>query len=190
MMFVSVIAIAVAANRAEDTSWPRRFASTDRGPASIAGKKEHTLLQKDILRHTHKIRGPLVVDIELVGERPTQPGDVFVLKGLVTSESAINNVEYKWVVPQGVEVINGQLNSTIAVMSEGKPFETQITLRQVSDMNVRVHLRARSATGTTRFGDTAQFNSMDQVKIEASRKELKKSVEDYVEKQKQLKVFH
>jgi hypothetical protein len=187
-MFISVVAIAIAANRADDSSsWLQQKhreqnpgATALRGPASVGGKKDIEFAQKDMMKHTHKVRGPLAAVVELVGQRPEQPGDVFVLKGVVSSESALSNVEFSWRVPEGVEVVNGETSSVIAVLSEGKPFETQITLRQVSPSNARVVLRVRGRDSGMRFGDTAVYHTMDQQKLEAARLELKSTTEAYM----------
>lgn len=208
VMFISVIAIAIAANRADDSSsWLQQKqqeqnpGSSVRGPASVSGKKELAFAQKDLLKHTQKVRGPLAVSVELVGQRPEQPGDVFVLKGVVSSEAALENIEFNWGIPDGVEVVNGQTSSVIAVIGEGKPFETQITLRQISPSNARVTLRVRGHDSETRFGDTAIYHTMDQQRLEAARLELKSTAETYMkdsdkrietlsEKKSQLKVMH
>jgi hypothetical protein len=210
-MFISVLAIAIAANRADDSgSWLQQKhrehnpGASARGPSSVGGKKDIVFAQKDMMKHTHKVRGPLAAVVELVGQRPEQPGDVFVLKGVVSSESSLTNVEFTWRVPEGVEVVNGQTSSVIAVLSEGKPFETQITLRQVSPSNARVTLRVRGRDAGMRFGDTAVYHTMDQQKLEAARLELKSTAEEYMkgssgkgsvdspagEGKKALKIFH
>lgn len=187
VMFISVVAIAIAANRADDSSsWLQQKhreqnpGASSRGPASVGGKKEIAFVQKDLLKHTHKVRGPLAVMVELIGQRPEQPGDVFVLKGVVSSEAALENIEFSWGIPEGVEVVNGQTSSVIAVIGEEKPFETQITLRQISPSNARVTLRVRGHDSDTRFGDTAIYHTMDQQKLEAARFELKSTAEAYM----------
>jgi len=185
VLFVSVLAIAVAANRAEDSS-----TTIKRGPTSVASVKEQGFLQKEVLKRTHKLRGPLAVAVELIGSGPVQSGDVFVLKGILSAEVALNNVEFTWNLPAGVEVVNGEVSSVISLLSDAKPFETQITLRQVSPENVRVMLKARGRDHGSRFSDSVQYHTMDQKLIEASRQKLRKSTEAYVQEEKRLKVFH
>lgn len=215
VMFISVIAIAIAANRAdESSSWLQQKnleqnpGFSVRGPASVDGKKDFPLAKKELLKHTHKVRGPLAAVVELVGQRPEQDGDVFVLKGTVSSEQALNNVEFTWNLPaSGVEVVNGQTSSVIAVLSEGKPFETQITLRQVGSANARVTLRVRGRDSALQFGDAAFYHTMDQEKLDAARLELRSKSEAHMAsdvpptsvknldlsggaKKEQLKIFH
>lgn len=179
VMFLSVIAISIAANRANDASMTLQPAAT-RGPASIGGKKELGHVHKDMMKHTHKVRGPLSAVVELVGSRPEQPGDVFVLKGVVSTESALENVEFSWSLPDGVEVVNGQTSSIIASLSAEKPFETQITLRQLSPANARVTLRVRGRDTGMRFGDMATYHTLDQEQLEATRLEMKSKTAEYM----------
>ena len=187
VMFVSVIAIAVAANRAEDTSLSK---PSPRAPASIANHKEHGFVQKDLLKRTHKLRGPVGAAVEMVGAPPEAAGDVFVLKGLVSAESALENIEFSWVLPAGVEIVNGQVSSVISAISEDRPFETQITLRQVSTKNARVVFKIRGHDAGMKFSDSAQYHTVNQERIEASRKALQKSTDEYVREEKRLKIFH
>ena len=182
IMFFSVIAISIAANRANDASinFQPSSGGSMRGPASIASKKDIGHVHKDIMKHTHKVRGPLTAVVELVGPRPEQPGDVFVLKGIVSTESAVENVEFSWRLPDGVEVVNGQTSSVIVTLSAEKPFETQITLRQLSPANARVSLHVRGRDTDTRFSDTSTYHTLDQEQIEAARLEMRSKTEEYM----------
>lgn len=182
VMFLSVIAISIAAGRANDASMAVRegLSVNARGPASIGGKKELGHVHKDMTKHTHKARGPLSAVVELIGARPEQPGDIFVLKGVVSTESALENVEFSWSLPDGVEVVNGQTSSVIAALSAVKPFETQITLRQLSPANARVTLRVRGQDTGMRFGDMATYHTLDQQQLEATRLEMKNKTAEYM----------
>lgn len=201
MMFLSVIAIAIASKSADDSRSVTTPAS--RGPASISGKKELGLLQRDLLKHTHKVRGPLATSIEVVGAAPEQPGDVFILKGVISAEQSLENIEFAWRIPAGVEIVNGEASSEVKTITEGKPFTTQITLRQLSAENARVSLRVRGRDESMRFGDSAVYHSLDQQKLESARAELQKTNESYMKsdegkeaapeaqsQSKGIKVFH
>jgi hypothetical protein len=182
VMFVSVIAISIAANRANDASQSmgQKSGFNSRGPASIVGKKDIGHLSEDLVKHTHKVRGPIVASVELVGQAPAQPGDIFVLKGVVSSETALENVEFSWRMPEGVEVVNGQTSSIVSALGAEKPFETQITLRQVSPDNERVTLHVRGRDADLRFGEMAIYHTLDQQQIQAARMELRSKTEEYM----------
>jgi hypothetical protein len=178
MLFVFSLAIAFAANQAEDVKEP-----SSRGPASIAGKK---IVFEDVspIKHTAKVHGPLDVSVELVGARPNGAGDVFVLKGVVQSSETVSNVEYSWRIPEEVEVVNGPLTAVIPSLQPDQPITVEVTLKQKSFANGRIHFRAKSSNSGMRFADTAQYNSMMQDALEASRAELKRSTEEDFEAQK------
>lgn len=187
-MFLACVAIALAAQTAEDISWIKPQV---RGPASVNVKKE---IERDSspMKHTNKLSGPLSASVELVGARPERAGDVFVLKGVIESEESVQNVEFKWSLPKsGVEVVSGEVNSVVAVVSTGKRYETQLTLRTLTGENARVHFRVKGAARGMKFGETVQYNSMLQEVLDASRKELRKSTEEHsTRKEADLKVFH
>lgn len=184
-MFIFTMAIAFAAIRAEDLPSSMAFSPpSTRGPASVSGKKivfeEASLSAK----HTSKVRGPMEVSVELVGARPNAEGDVFVLKGVVVSSEALRDVEYFWKIPAELELVNGSVKSVISDLNAGQPYTMQMTLRQKGFANGRVHFRARGSHGGLKFGDSAQYNSMMQETLEASRAELKKSSEEELAVQK------
>lgn len=216
-LFIFTVAIALAANRAEDLSSldsafaPATASVGARGPASISGKK--IVLASEAAAHAHKhtakVRGPLEASVELIGARPNGAGDVFILKGIVSSSEAVQNVEFSWRVPEELEVVNGSLKSVISSLSPEQPYEMQITLRQRGLDNGRVFLKVRGSSDGMKFGDSAQYNSMIQDVLAASRADLKKSAEedaaqqkglmmrnkknvdaDSVEKPSALKIFH
>lgn len=202
MMFIFVVAIAVAADKAQDVSWNAApavagtstapdFARAARGPASTVAKKDTSFIteEKAAHKHTSKVRGPLTSAVELVGTAPAAAGDVFVLRAVVSSEEALKDVSFRWLVPAGVEVVSGSVRSTIAFVGPAQPFETQITLRQVSSENVRVHFKTRGKSGEMRFADSAQYNTLMQEALQASKAELKKSTLDHAKKEK-YKVMH
>ena len=184
VMFVSLLAISFAANRAQEST-----VTALRTPASVSMHKEITLLEKPLLKHTHKGRGPLSATVELLGAAPVTAGDVFVLRGTVLSESDLGDVEFTWTLPAGVEIVNGEMSSVISYLGEGKPYLVEITLRQLSAENERVALRVRGKEDGMKFGDTAFYHTLDQQELEASRAELKKTVEDYQRAPGQLKIF-
>ncbi len=192
-MFIFVMAIAFAANRAEDAKVSAASQMAGRGPASLAAAKSKkppipSPEKAPAHKHTHKLSGPLNSSIELVGTAPAA-GDIFVLKGVVVSASPSENVEFKWLLPEGVELVNGEASGEIASLTPDKPFEVQVTLRHVSDSNERVHLQVNGAAGTQKFGNTAQYNTLTEKLLESSRKELLKSTEEHAAKHEQ-KIHH
>ncbi|NJL24636.1 MAG: hypothetical protein HC902_05335 [Calothrix sp. SM1_5_4] len=192
MMFISLVAIALAANRAEENE------SATRAPASL-GKKEAILgdVERSFLRHTHKLRGPLSASIELLGARPQAPGDVFVVRGVIESAETVDSVNYKWALPEGVEIVNGQATGTVARVRSGEPAYTELTLKSLNGENHKIHFVAGASAGGARFADSTQYNTLTQELLEASRKELRKVTKEQLKSQENsaphhshLKVFH
>lgn len=180
MLFVFSIAIAFAANQAEDAPAVKEdlaVPNAARGLASVAGKKI-VFEEINTFKHTAKVHGPVDVSVELVGARPNAAGDVFVLRGVVTSSEAVNNIEYSWRIPKEIEVVNGALKSVIPSLRPDQPFTVEVTLKQKTFANGRIHFRAKSTTPGVRFADAAQYNSMMEEALQASREELKRSTEE------------
>ncbi len=179
-LFVFTVAIALAANRAEDISlsasaFAPQTAASSRGPASVSGKRIVMTEASQFQKHTAKVHGPVDAAVQLIGAGPNGAGDVFVLKGVVSASESVQNIEFAWHIPEGLEVVNGSMKSVISSLSPDRPYETQITLRQRGFDNARVHFKVRGSSDGLRFGDSAQYNSMMQEALEASRAQLKRS---------------
>jgi hypothetical protein len=185
VLFIGVAAIALASQHTD--------VSAGRAPASLV-KKELSLgeAKPNLPRHTKKIHGPLQSKIELIGAIPEKAGDVFVLKGLVSASQDLRDVEFKWDIPAGLELVNGNLSGTISILSAGLPSEVQVTLRSLTGENYRVHFLAGGTDGGVRFAQSAQYNTLMQPLIEASKEAMLKSTEANTppRKEKGLKVFH
>ena len=195
LMFGSVVAIALAASRAHDNQ--ESLAPTiNRGPASIASQQKEAILgafkAEPQLKHTEKLRGPLAVKITLMDNKTSAVGEAFVLRGAISSSEALDEVDYQWSLPKGVELINGQISGRLSVISDNQSEYVELTLRKLSLENVQVHLLATSAKGGARFSDVAQYNSeAKNLRAVDEKESLQKSYEDSAaEKHRELKVFH
>lgn len=223
IIFLSAIAIAFAANRAEDArissenqmySQGRRVASLAQksfvmsgapssefvpskptlglagGSASVSKKSEKDfVVTREIHKHTHKLSGPLTSEIELIGTPPTA-GDIFVLKGVITATSDPGAVvTYKWILPVGVELVNGMLEGSVEGLNAGESREVQVTLRQLSTENEQVHLQVSGGSDVGRFAMVSQHNTLLQKAIEEGYKEQLKKTEEHAAEHQQ-KIFH
>lgn len=185
-LFFSVIAIALASQHA-DFSRP-----ADRGPA--ATKKEALVPDSKALglKYTQKIHGPLNATIELLGATPEKVGDVYSLKGIVSSSEELRDVEFKWVLPPGLELVNGVASGTISILKADQSSELQITVRNLKADNQQVHFILNGTSSGLHFAEIAQYNTLLQPVLDASKKELLESTEKAVaeDNKKQLKIFH
>ncbi|MBX3020702.1 MAG: hypothetical protein KF799_03425 [Bdellovibrionales bacterium] len=187
MTMTFVVAIALAANRAEESA-----PTTPPGRDPAALKKELVLgtVEAPLHRHTEKLQGPVEAAVDLIGERPEKSGDVFVMRATISSSVALENVDYKWSLPADVQVVNGELKGQIAVLAPGKPAEVTLTLKSLSGANHQVHLIASAAKGGTRFAQSTQYNTLLEPVLDAGRKNLHKSSKADAEATGKLKVFH
>lgn len=195
LMFVSVVAIALAANRAEENS-STTGKGLQRAPASMMSsqaQKEQILgefKRPSKFHYTEKIHGPVETKIELMGARPEQSGDVFVLRGTIVTSENLSDVSYKWSIPAGVQLINGQVSGVIGSVSADHPIEVELTLKKISSQNEQVHLMAGGAEGKSHFAESAQYNTDIQEYLDADRAATKKALEAHSEDDRKLKVFH
>jgi hypothetical protein len=159
VMFIFLVAIALAANQADHF---KPMSPTGRKPALEHVEQEHT--------YTRKIHGPLSAMVELIGAAPEKAGDVFVLRGLIRSEEILSNVNFKWALPKGVELINGEASGLVSFVQPGQEFPIQLTLRSLTDRNAQVHLVVHGGDRGRKFGDAAQYNTLVQPMLDNNRK--------------------
>jgi hypothetical protein len=104
-------------------------------------------------------------------------------------------VDFKWALPEGLQLINGDLRGRIASLTPGHPMELQLTLKTLTGEDHQVSLMAGASQGGTRFAESVQYSTLLEPVVEASREILKKStakaaLEDGRSKNGELKVFH
>lgn len=188
LLFTCVAALAMAVQYTD-------FNGGARAPSALS-KKEQILgeMKGPVLKHTSKIRGPLESHIELLGAVPERAGDVFVLRGLVSSSKELRDVEFKWAIPAGLELVNGTVTGSISILRPGEPTEVQVTLRSLASENQQVHLLTAGADGAIKFAESAQYNTLLQGLLDQSKEELLKSTEKAAEQERErskgLRVFH
>lgn len=193
-LFFSLVAITYAGKFASDDATPKRT----RGPASIAAMQKEEKLGPfktvNELRHTEKLRGPLTVHVEMIGNKP-EVGDTYILRGTISSRKPLPEASYQWSVPPGVELVNGSLTGTVTGVSADQPAFVELTLRKLSADNAQVHLMANSISGGARFGDSSQYNTEVESMMTKSAKAATLDGEGDSSNQKpmrvrELKIFH
>lgn len=129
----------------------------------------------NMFRHTRKIRGPMTLAWELVGEQPTRAGDMFELEAIFTTETYIENISAQLVVPPGVELVKGVKTFDITKLSPDQPQKMRFVLKQTSNRNEQVHLVANGSKGPLRFADSIQFNTFLEPLIKQEKETLLKN---------------
>ena len=186
VMFVSLVAIALAANQAAE------FEDSARGPASIVSSEKDpgwdaSMQVQPILLHTEKLHGPLFVTLNIADQAPQQIGDVFTLTGIISARKNLDSIDYKWTLPAEVEVVKGELSGQMTNLTPQEPGQIHLTLRKVSGNNGQVHLVVGASLAGAHFADSAQYNTDLQEQIEAQKLQMK---ENTTRSAKQLRVFH
>lgn len=125
--------------------------------------------------HTHKLRGPMLVQWSLIGDQPTSSGDIFELEAVFTSEEPIETINAQLVVPPGVELIKGQKNFSISHLSSGSPQKMRFVFKQSSSRNEQIHLVANGAKSGMRFAESIQFNTLLEPAIKKEKELLLKN---------------
>jgi hypothetical protein len=191
LMFCSVIAIALAVHHAETD--PRTDAHPTRALASVESTHKEQILGAfkvpSAVAHTDKLRGPLAVHLEKMNGSAS---DTVTLRGIISSKQDMSEVEFTWSIPEGLEVVNGQLTGSISALAAHKPTELMVTLHKLKPgTNLQVHLLASARQNGMHFADTAQYNSEWQEALDA-RKELvqKKTTAATPPAQQEIKIFH
>jgi hypothetical protein len=189
VMFVSLVAIALAANRAAE------FEDAARGPASIAGSEKERVLNasmrvEPILLHTEKLHGPLFVTLGIVDPAPKQVGDVFTLRGMISARKMLDGVDYNWTLPPEVALVQGELTGHLGNLSPNQAHPVDLTLRKVSGENGQVHLVVGASLAGAHFADSAQYNTELQAQIEAQKLQMKDDTARATGRVKQLRIFH
>lgn len=199
--FVFLVAIALAANQAEENARDAKPAATaaggGRGPASVMSKKGPLVAASEapMFRHTEKIHGPLAASIQLLGDRPAQPGDVFTLKATIQSMAPLTDVDFTWSLPVGLQHVNGELRGRLNRIFPGQPVELQITVKTQTGEDHQVSLLTAATRNGTRFADSVQYSTLLEPAMEASRQQMKAAtakaaLESSGGKSAELKVFH
>jgi hypothetical protein len=135
----------------------------DRERAAAQAEKERKLgpfKTAPLFKHTEKLRGPLKVQIENLGTSIGK-GEVFRLRGNITTHHTLERqTEFTWVLPEGVELVSGQVSGT-AWVTPDQPLALELIFKKSGDdeMNAQIHLVTSSTRGGASFSDTAQFNT-------------------------------
>ena len=143
--------------------------------------------------HTHKLKGPINLIVNhLDSGQAIVAGNPFTLEATISSNEFLESVTVKWVLPEGVSISSGALQTTIDNLDRDDPKKLTVILVSDRDVNQQIHLQATAQVRGTSFGDSAQFNTTDQELINLEKSELLERSQKQMAKDagKQLKVFH
>lgn len=140
-----------------------------------------------LFRHTNKLRGPMTLKWNLIGEQPTTAGDIFELEAIFNSDDYIDTVSAQLVLPPGVELIQGPKTFELSKLGSDGPQKIRFVFKQTSNRNEQIHLVAKGAKPGMQFADTAQFNTLLEPAIRQEKQQLlRNSMQEEAEKQNKL----
>jgi hypothetical protein len=155
-------------------------------------------VKHSLIPHTTKARSPMHASIELIGNAPTQSGDEFGLKVIMRSDKPVENINARWVIPDGIELLQGTTKDHLDRLDTDNEISFFVQLKQVSDVNEQIHFKASANHSGMRSSLTLQYNSLDQSEIdrknenlrELASEQMKKDLAiDSLQKEKALKDF-
>lgn len=134
--------------------------------------KEQVLgeVEGNAFRATKKVRGSLDVKIKAASE--FEVNEPLVYRARITAESAVEQISFKWIVPDGMELLSGPAEGFIGTLTPGEEKEVEITLKSLVDENRQIHIQVTSDKPGLVFSATDQFNSKDQAEIDAATESL------------------
>jgi hypothetical protein len=139
-----------------DNNW----AQSNKSKQDRLGNTEHQFKS-----HTTKVSGPVEVSIQLIGDRPEQIGDVYMVEGTIQSRKNISPLTIEWKLHPGVELLSGSLREEINYLANQKA-TFRLTLRALKAGGQRLQLRASGVDGSAQFTQYSSYNSHIKMLIE------------------------
>lgn len=139
--------------------------------------------------HTDKVRGPLASEITLVSTVSSANAKVLVLQASVSTVKDVKDVKLRWVLPAGMTLVSGSLETTIAEVTVDNPVHTQITVEQKGLSNEQIHFVAASEQPGLRFSAVSQFNTTDETYLKEQKQLVIKALEN-TPKPKRAHILH
>ena len=139
-------------------------------------------IEYPLIPHTTKARSPMQASVELVGDEPQKAGDEFALKVTLLSDKPVRDVKAKWILPKGVELVQGTTRDYINELGVDKEVVFSVQLKQLSSSNERIHFRATASHSGMRSSLTLQYNSIDQAEIDRKNRNLRELASEQMQK--------
>lgn len=123
--------------------------------------------------HSFKLKGPLRVKLSQDdSDQAIVTGRPFVLKAEISSAEDLAHLQIKWVLPPGIRLEQGELVSNISFISAHRPEYLVLRLLAEEEGNQQIHLMISGEKNGSIFGESVQFNTLDQNLIELENEEL------------------
>lgn len=146
---------------------------------------------RQILIRTSKLLPPFEVALSKRDNGPAMVGERFTLDALITTTKSLDVLEYKWILPVGVQITGDQLlRGQISQISPRQPAQISAEFISSSEVNEKIHLEVWVPGQASPLAQTAQFNTLDQEQLDRERKALAERNNEYISNQtEEIKTF-
>lgn len=123
---------------------------------SIVKDKDISFVQKHSQHHA-KPGGVVLVEVHQTSKSSSGDQTFFSLEGVIKINRDLPHFQYQWILPDDLQVSQGQQSSHLGSVKKGEEVRASITLLSSTTKDQQVFLRAFSETPSGRLGYTASF---------------------------------
>ena len=140
--------------------------STDLASTEIS-KAERLKKFNDEAPFQGKGRGIVQIEITSPEKGDSPVGSIIELVASVTAKRPSESYEFTWLLPEGVSVAGGETQGVIGRMERGDQTQLRLSVVKNTEENRQIHLHVFTRVGNKSRGKMAQFNTVDQTRIDA-----------------------
>jgi hypothetical protein len=149
--------------------------SNDRAPSSISAQAQ-AWTPNGLGKHL----APIHVELLKPNIIPDSgDGEVTLVGHIILTQKLDGDLTYHWVLPDGVNVVDGQVEDTLAAVTPGQTVEVKITVSGFNkERQQTVALQGSGNLGDQHFGNSSVIVSRPEDTLESVAKALKKSADE------------
>ncbi len=147
-------------------------------------KKQSQFLKNNLLKRTHKLTIPMVTHIS--ASKSLIKKDEITLIGHLKSNTRLENIRIQWLLPEGVEMIDGTTTSFVSSTKQGDKFKFKIRVKTNNETNDIIHLVAKVENGNQEYSNSSQYNTRLQSEITEANQALYERAKKYKEDQARM----
>lgn len=134
------------------------------------------------LVRTKKMLPAFNVAIDTASYKPSRSGDKFEIKAMISTLRHFRQLQYSWILPEKIKILDpSQLQGTVHDIDPKNPTLLQSYFVSESDENEVVILKVWVADGGQSSARSLQFNTIDQLEIDATYNQMRENNAEYIE---------
>jgi hypothetical protein len=161
--------------------WSSESLSIDRRPNSDGSDLNKTYIlnatdpnsttgaDKPIQKSAAINKGGGLLNIQINGINDNSKG-LLELTATVSSLAHLDEVQYAWLLPEGMTIVTGTATGKLGTLIEGASATIHLTLNNSLKINRQIHLHVYRLINGEANGQMAQFNTVDQARLEKETK--------------------